>query len=161
MTRIRILLGVVGLAFIGYGVVRILQFPQISKPIALSEWLVAALIIHDGILVPVVTAVGFVVAKLVPSRARAYVQGGFIVASVVVLLALVLNHRHGHSAPGNALLTIDYVRSGVVLVVGVAVVCAALYVIEVLRHRGSTGEPPDRRDISQRPPTSSTDASTL
>ncbi len=151
MTRLRIALGVLGVAMLGYGVVRLLQFPQMSKPVSLLEWLVAALILHDAILVPLVTGLGWVLARAVPGRARAYLQGGLVVAGFVALLALVLNHRHGHSAPGNALLTEDYLRGGLLLTVLIAATAAAAYAVRVLR---------DRRTVSRTssPSANSTDA---
>ncbi len=138
MTRLRVALGVVGLLMLGYGAVRILQFPHVSRPLPLLGWLAAALVLHDGVLVPLVTALGWVLARVVPGRARAYVQGALVVAGVVGLLVLVLHSQRGRGAPGNALLTADYLRGGSILIALIVFVTAAAYAGRVLRDRRTT-----------------------
>jgi hypothetical protein len=128
-------LGAVGLVMLVYGALRILQFPKVSKPVYLAEWLVAAVVVHDGVLAPIVAGIGWVLARAVPGRVRGYLQGGLIVAAVVSVFAVVLNHRRGHSAPGNALLTQDFVRNWVILLSIVAAATAGLYALRVVRDR--------------------------
>jgi multisubunit Na+/H+ antiporter MnhB subunit len=135
---VRLTLGAIGLIMLAYGTLRILQFPKVSKPVHLAEWLVAAIVVHDGVLAPIVAGIGWVLARAVPGRARSYLQGGLIVAAVLSLFVVVLNHRHGHSAPGNALLTQDYVRNWAILVPIVAAVTAGLYAVRVIRERRTT-----------------------
>ena len=135
---VRLALGAVGLVMLAYGSVRILQFPKVSRPVHLGEWLVAAIVLHDGVLAPIVAGIGWVLARVVPGRARGYLQGGLIVAAVISLFAVVLNHRQGHGAPGNVLLTQDYLRNWAILLAIVAAGTAGLYALRVIRERRTT-----------------------
>ena len=100
----RVLLGVVGVAMMTYGIWRIFDNTGATQPLHLGEWLVGALILHDGVLSFVVVAIGWLVARAIPGRARAYVQGGLITAGLVTAVAAVEIYRRGKSAPGQSLL---------------------------------------------------------
>ncbi len=131
----RIGLGALGLGAIAYGAVRILQSPDSSKPLDLLKWLVAALILHDGILAPIISLFGFAMARLIPGRARAYIQGGLIVGALVSTFALVEIYREGKSLPGQSLLEQDYGRHLLVILGIVLVLTVALYLTRVVRDR--------------------------
>lgn len=134
-TVVRIVLGTLGLGAILYGAVRILQSPAAVNPLDLFVWLAGALILHDGILAPIVTVFGFLMARLIPGRARAYIQGGLIVGALVTTFTVVEIYREGKSRPGNALLEQDYTRNLLVILAVVLVLTAALYVARVARDR--------------------------
>lgn len=131
----RIVLGTLGVGAIAYGVVRILQSPAAVKPLDLFLWLVGALILHDGILAPIITVFGFLMARLIPGRARAYIQGGLIVGALVTTFTVVEIYREGKSRPGNALLEQDYTRHLLLILGVVLVLTAALYAGRVVRDR--------------------------
>jgi hypothetical protein len=135
---LRIGLGVLGVGVLLYGALRILQNAAVTKPATLLVWLAGAVVAHDLVLVPLTTLLGLVLARTVPGRARAYLQGFLVVAAIVLGLTLVLHHREGQSQPGNALLTLDYLRTGGLVIAAVAVAAAALYAVRVLRDRTSS-----------------------
>ena len=64
-----------GVVLLGYGIWRIFQFSAATQPRQLGLWLGAALVLHDGILSWLVVGVGWLLARFVPGRARAYLQG--------------------------------------------------------------------------------------
>ena len=134
----RIVLGAVGLGGILYGAVRILQSPAAVQPLDLFWWLLAALVLHDGSLAPVVTVCGFLMARLVPGRARAYLQGGLVAGGLVATFSVVEIYREGKSRPGNALLEQDYGRHLAIVLGVVAVLTLVLYLVRVARERRRT-----------------------
>jgi K+ transporter len=137
---VRTVIGGLGLATLGYGGWLIARWPSHTKPISLATWLVGALILHDGILVPATLIVGAVLALAVRPRARQYVQGFLIVAAVVTVVAVPLVIREGKGQPGQALLTQDYLLHLIWVLAVVAGLCLLTYLVRVLRDRR-----PDRR----------------
>src|SRR5439155_6760043 len=77
-----------GALMVGYGVWRILGDAQTTKPLKLGEWLLAAIVLHDGVLAWLVLGVSWLVARVVPPRARTYVQGGLVCAALLTVIAL-------------------------------------------------------------------------
>lgn len=134
-----------GLLVMAYGGLRLAQHTQRSEKIGLAKWLAGMVIVHDGLIAPAVVAIGWLLARTVQPRARAYVQGGLAVAGMTVLFSLPLLYRHGKSQPGTTLLTRDYARSVVTLLVLILVVTAGLYATAVIRdarRSNSTNERP-------------------
>ncbi|MBV9592662.1 MAG: hypothetical protein JO147_02520, partial [Actinobacteria bacterium] len=68
--RLRVGLAAVGIAGIGYGAYLVLTDQRDDHPAQLAKWLVGAVVLHDGVLVPVTLGAGFVISRLVPPRAR-------------------------------------------------------------------------------------------
>jgi hypothetical protein len=81
----RIVLGAVGIGIGTYGISQLLtQIPR-QTLVLLALWLVAALIIHDGLLSPAVVGVGSALRRYVPDRGRRYLQFGLIMAAMVTV----------------------------------------------------------------------------
>ena len=139
----RLAIGSLGVLMIGYGAFRILQFPKLSTPKSLAEWLIGAAVLHDGVLAPVVTVLGVLAARFIPGRARAYLQGFFIAAATVSITAWVLIHRENTGSPGNTLLIQDYTRNLLIVIGVLALGALLLYLLRVVRDRraGSTPRP--------------------
>lgn len=133
MRTARWLLGALGATLLGYGTWRIFEFAQATQPKQLGVWLVAALVLHDGILSWLVVAAGWLLARLVPGRARAYLQGGLITAGLVTLVAAPLIYRQGKSQPGQALLERNYLANLVIILAAIAAVTGAAYLLRVRR----------------------------
>jgi len=127
----RWLLGTVGVLLLGYGAWRIFQYSQATQPKQLGIWLLAALVLHDGILSWLVVGVGWLLARFVPGRARAYLQGGLITAGLVTLVAAPLIYRHGKSQPGQALLERNYLANLLILLAAIAAVTGLAYLVRV------------------------------
>ncbi|HEY2044792.1 MAG TPA: hypothetical protein VGH11_19105 [Jatrophihabitans sp.] len=131
---IRVSLGVVGILVLGYGVLRILQDQRHTHPVALGEWLIGALIVHDGIIAPVVIAIGVLLAKVVPPRARVFVQGGLVVGGLISSVGVLLIWRKGKN--GSAALTLlqQNYRANLLLILALVTIGTAIsYGIAVLR----------------------------
>ncbi len=132
---IRVVVGGLGLAALGYGGWLIVRWPSHTKPVSLAIWLAGALILHDGILVPVAMTVGAVLALAVRPRARRHLQGFLIVAAVVTVVTVPLVIREGKAQPGQALLTQDYVWHLIWVLVAVGGICLLGYLVRVARDR--------------------------
>jgi hypothetical protein len=149
MRTARWLLGGVGIALLGYGIWRIFEFSAATQPRQLGLWLGAALVLHDGILSWLVVGSGWRLARFVPGRARAYLQGALITGGLVTLVALPLIYRRGRSQPGQALLERNYLANLLVILGCIAAGTAAAYLARVRR---------DARVVKVRPPADQTSA---
>ena len=92
--------------------------------------------------------VSWLVARVVPPRARTYVQGGLVCAALLTVIALPLIYRRGHAAAGLTLLEQNYAAHLAVLLGIVAGVACAAYAVRVLRDRRQRV-----RSANERPPT--------
>ncbi|MEP6599426.1 MAG: hypothetical protein ABJB98_08280 [Actinomycetota bacterium] len=133
MRATRALLGLAGLLMIGYGGWRILDNRAATQPVKVGEWLIGALILHDGILSFVIFGLGWLLARTIPGRARAYVQGGLIAGGLVTAVAVLLIYRRGKSQPGQALLTQNYGANLAILLALIAAGTALAYALRVAR----------------------------
>ena len=133
--KTRLLLGLIGLALLGYGGYQLLHNSSVTHPPEVAKWLVIALIVHDGLLAWAVLVVGWLTARVIPVRTRPYVQGGLACAALITLIALPLIRRRGHAAPGLTLLTQNYAAHLAVLLSVVVAVVVAAYLVRVVRDR--------------------------
>lgn len=144
MGRWRIILAVAGIALGLFGVGRLLT--QIPGPslVGLGIWLLAALVIHDGIASPSILAVAALVGR-VPPRGRRFLQAGLIMAAMVTVLAVPMIYRRGSEPASKALLDQNYGGNLTLLlgVIGVATLLA--YAIRVTRSPAPVGEEVDDR----------------
>ena len=133
MSRRRVVIGAAGLLLGLYGVFRLVTEIPTANLVVLALWLVAALVIHDGVLSPVVVAVGWAVARVVPARARRYLQAGLIVAALVTVVAIPLIYREGGQPPAKAILRQDYGGNLTLLLGVIAAASLLLYAARVAR----------------------------
>lgn len=129
----RLLLGAAGVAVLAYGIDRLAHEPAIPHPGQVAEWIVGAIILHDGLIAPVVLAVGYLVSRLVPAPARAIVQGGLVVAGAVVVIAVPLLVKPVPSIP--TVLPLDYGRSLAIVLGSVVAATASLVAVRLARTR--------------------------
>lgn len=137
MTVIRILLGLLGGALVLYGVLWIIHGLPTPLLLVLGGWLVAVVVIHLGVLSPIVLAVGALLRRLVPDRGRAFLQGGLIAAGIVTVIALPLMLRQSSQPPAKAMLLQDYRLNLLVLLVIIAVATSIAYAVRVARDRAA------------------------
>ncbi|MCQ4079808.1 hypothetical protein NGB36_04180 [Streptomyces sp. RB6PN25] len=123
----RVVAGALGLAGIGTGLAVLLTDPHVRDPLDVAVWLVAALLLHDAVLVPLVLLVG---AAL---RARGPLRGGLIVGGCLTAVALPAVLRPGPVPV--SLLPLDYVRNWLFALGAVAVVTALAAGWALLRSR--------------------------
>lgn len=133
MTRTRIAVGAVGVLLGLFGAFRLLTEVPFSDLVVLLVWLAAAVIIHDGIVSPTVLGVGWAVARIVPPRARASVQGGLVCAALVTAIAVPLILRENTQPTSKAILRQNYFGNLMILLALVAAGAAVVYVVRVVR----------------------------
>jgi hypothetical protein len=134
MGRWRVILAIAGIALGLFGIGRLLT--QIPGPslVGLGVWLIAALVIHDGIVSPLILAVGALVGR-VPPRGRRYLQAGLIMAAMVTVLAVPMIYRHGREPASKVLLDQNF-GGNLTLLLGVIAGASLLaYAIRVARRQ--------------------------
>ncbi|MFE5617406.1 hypothetical protein [Streptomyces sp. NPDC056463] len=106
--------GALGVALMGLGAVLVVRTGTVAEVVL---WLAGAIVLHDGVIAPLVLGVGLLIAA-VPVRGP--VRGGLIVAGSLTLVALPLMVRPG-APPNPTALPLDYVRNWLVLMGVVAI----------------------------------------
>ena len=87
-----------------YGIVNLgLHIPG-QTLVWVAVWLIAAVIIHNGVLSPIVVGVSTLLRRHVPDRGRRYLQAGLIAAVPVTVIALPMIYRQGSQPPSKAML---------------------------------------------------------
>jgi hypothetical protein len=141
MTVWRIILAVVGVGVGAYGLFQLLsQLPR-QTLVLLALWLIAALIIHDGLLSPAVVAVGAALRRYVPDRGRRYLQFGLIMAAMVTVIAVPLIYRANTQPPAKALLLQDFGINLTVLLAAIGGGTLIAYAIRVAQDRSLPSRP--------------------
>lgn len=134
MRRWRHGLGLGGVLLASYGGLRLITGTPVEGLQPLALWLVAAVVIHDGLVMPAVLGVGWVLGR-VPPRARRFAQAGLIVSGMLVVVAAPLIHREDTQPPSKSLLLRDYGANLTVLLAMVASLSALGYLWSTLRRR--------------------------
>ncbi|MFF8841327.1 hypothetical protein ACF08N_01135 [Streptomyces sp. NPDC015127] len=117
--RARLVTGAVGLTLMGVGASLLVSGGQL-RDVAL--WLAGAIVLHDGIIAPVVLGIGLLLAGL---PARGMLRGALITAGCLTFVALPVLLRPG--APTNpSALPLDYPRNWLLTLAAVAVLTAAV-----------------------------------
>ncbi len=138
MKRTRIVLATVGIGLALFGVFRLLTQVSIGGVAFLAGWLIAALVIHDGIIAPSTLGLATLIRRKVPPRGRRYLQGALICAAAVTVIGLPMIYR-AHSQPKvKALLEQNFLVNVLLLWAVIAVVAFLGYVVQLVRdHAGS------------------------
>jgi hypothetical protein len=140
----RIVLGVVGVGIGTYGISQLLTQVPRQTLMLLALWLIAALIIHDGLLSPAIVGVGAALRRYVPDRGRRYLQFGLIMAAMVTVVAVPLIYRAHTQPPAKALLLQDFGINLTVLLAAIGGGTLIAYAIRVARDRSLPSRlPPD------------------
>lgn len=129
----RITLVAAGLALGLVGAGLLLTGVDLGTLALLALWLVGAVVIHDGLVSPLVIGVGWVLHHTVPARARRYLQGGLVAAALITVVAVPMIAQQGAQLASKALLQQNF-GSNLALLVGlVAAVSLLLYAVRVAR----------------------------
>ena len=129
----RIGLSAAGIALAVYGIGRLFTGIPLESLTLLGLWLIAAVVIHDGLVSPSVVAVGWTLRRLVPPRARRYLQAALIMSALVTIVALPMIYRANRQPPSKAILRQDFGENLLLLLAIIAVVTLAAYAVEVAR----------------------------
>ena len=130
------LLGVGGAAYGGW----LLHDRGWENFVAAATWLVAGVVLHDGVLAPLVLLVCLGATRLLPGVVRGPAAAGLVVLGSVTLLAVPVLGRFGARPDNPTLLDRDYALGWVVLAaLTVAGVAVATYVGARDARKGSRG----------------------
>ncbi|MCX5301346.1 hypothetical protein OG898_33615 [Streptomyces sp. NBC_00193] len=117
----RLLLGGAGLLLIAIGGRLLADLPD---PLDVLVWMGGALVLHDGIIAPLVLAAGLAVAAV---PARGLVRGALLTAGALVLVTLPLLLRPG-TPPNPSALPLPYGRNLLLVLAAVAVAAGVMAV---------------------------------
>ena len=131
----RVGLGITGIVLVLIGISRLPRYVPPGHLAWLGVWLIAALIIHEGVLSPVVVAIGAGLRRLVPDRARRYLQAALIMAAAVSVIAVPLIIRQGSQPVSKAMLLQNYGANLALLLGLIGAVILIRYAIRVARDR--------------------------
>lgn len=143
MGRWRLVLGILGVLVILYGVVNLGMHIPIQTLAWVAVWLVAAVLIHQGLVSPIVIGVSSLLRRLIPDRGRRYLQAALIMAVPVTVIAIPMIYRQGSQPPSKALLLQNFTANLGLLLGIIAALCLVGYAMRVARDRSPTrGGPP-------------------
>jgi len=107
MTAVRVLVGALGLAAAGYGVVSLLDI-GVDNLVAAGLWLAGGVAVHDGVVAPLTIALGLLLARVWRGLPGPVVAGLVVLGTVTVVAVPVLG-RFGARADNPTLLDRNYV----------------------------------------------------
>ena len=143
MGRWRLVLGILGVLVVLYGVVNLGLHIPMQTLAWVAVWLVAAVIIHQGLVSPIVIGVSSLLRRLIPDRGRRYLQAALIMAVPVMVIAIPMIYRQGSQPPSKALLLQNFTANLGLLLGIIAALCLVGYAMRVARDRSPTrGGPP-------------------
>lgn len=141
----RVLLAVPGIALGLFGIFRLLTQIPGADLMLLAVWLIGALVLHDGLLSPVVGGIGWAIAHVVPPRARRFLQPGLIVGALITVIALPEIYRRNTQPASKGILRQNY-SSNLAIALGIiTVVMIAAYAVQLIRDRPAGDTPAARR----------------
>ena len=138
----RISLAVAGLLLGLFGAMRLLTEVPIDMLVVLAIWMMAAIVIHDGVVSPLVVSVGWALARWIPPRARRYVQFTLFVTALVAVIAIPLAYREDTQPRAESMLLQNYLGNLTLLAALIAAFSLLAYAIHVANDgRGSSRSP--------------------
>jgi hypothetical protein len=108
-------IGAVGVVVGAFGAWLLLTRQDLDQLVDAAVWLVAGVLLHDGVLAVATLLIGALVLPLLPRVARGPAVVGFVVLGSVTLLAVPVLGRFGARPDNDTLLDRDYVVGWVVL----------------------------------------------
>ena len=106
--RMRLLIGLLGVAMGSFGALRFLQLDS-EDIVNAMLWLAGGVLVHDAFIVPITLLVTLVAGRLVPARARTRVMVGSVVLVTVTATAIPVLGRWGARPDNPTLLDRNYV----------------------------------------------------
>ena len=144
-------LGVAGILLGLFGIGRLVSQVPVSSLIGLAVWLVAALVIHDGIASPLVIALGALLAR-VPPRGRRFLQAALIAGAMITVIAVPMIARQGSQPVSKSILNQNFGGNLTLLLGLVAAVTLAAYAVRVAQDRApSSGASAPDPEVDDRP----------
>ncbi|MEO6585284.1 MAG: hypothetical protein ABIN90_03165 [Knoellia sp.] len=134
MRRWRYALVAAGVLLLAYGGVRLVAEVPGDLP-GLVLWMVGIVVIHDGLLSPLVVGVGWLLARTVPPSGRRHLQAALVVGGLITIIAIPLIARQGTQPPAKTLLVQNYGANLAILLGLVAALNLAAYLVTTARDR--------------------------
>jgi hypothetical protein len=134
----RIMLGAAGILLGLFGAFRLVTQVPLTDVAILAAWMIGVVVIHDGVLSPLVIAIGTLVARI-PPRGRRYVQFALVTGAVIAVIGVVLAARRGSQPAVKALLLRNYALNLAILLGLVGAVSLGAYAVRVARDVHSRG----------------------
>lgn len=137
MRTVRVLALLGGLAMLGYGLVGLLTDGYVrGHQLQVAWWAAGAVLLHDGVWVPVLLGVGALAARLVPQWARTPVRVGLVTAAALTAVGLPAVLRADDHNGNPTLLPLPYLRNWLLLLAAVALaVLVAVLISGAARQR--------------------------
>ncbi|WP_194411034.1 hypothetical protein [Microbacterium cremeum] len=134
----RIVLVVVGAGLGGYGALLLVTTLSPASLLALAVWLLAVVVVHDGVIAPVESAMHarwWRGAERRPEVVTAVAQLGFVTGAVLSLYVLPEIWAQGRGSPNPTILVGDYATRLVVVWAVIALVVLVTWRVAVRRDR--------------------------
>jgi len=117
---------------IGVGLRGVILHSIDTRPSNLARFAVGGALLHDLLIAPVVIALGLLLARAVPGRARATVQGALVVTAVLALFSYPLVRAYGLATHNPTSVPHNYTLN-LIIVLSVVWAVAAILVARRLR----------------------------
>jgi hypothetical protein len=143
----RIILAASGVLVALYGMAMLILKVPAASLLWVVVWLVALVLIHDGILAPAIVALGWGLRRSVPNRGRRFLQTALIMAAMITVIAVPMILLRGSQPPAKALLLQNYGLHWLLLLGLIGVVTLVAYAVRVARDRTQ----PQARESEQVP----------
>ena len=141
----RVILIAFGIALLVVGALVLLATVEPTNYVGIAIWFLGALIIHDGILGPVVFGVSVVMRKSsrrIPFGVLLIIQGALVIGALFTAIVVPEILKQGIGTANPTLLPLEYGRNLVVFYVALAVVTAAAIALYVgMRRRKQQQHP--------------------
>ncbi|WP_186759344.1 hypothetical protein [Arthrobacter alpinus] len=114
MTAVRLGLGILGIAGVAFGAYSLLAHLGPTALFGLAAWLAAAVLLHDGVLVPLTTVAGHGVRRMggnLQPLSRNLIRGALMMGAVLTLVVVPLlaaQQRNGNPPINNTVLQGNY-----------------------------------------------------
>ncbi|KQP57059.1 hypothetical protein [Agreia sp. Leaf283] len=138
MTIVRIALIAIGLAGLFAGAVILVQKERPDQILGVIVWIGAAIIVHDGILSPLLLLVDVWMRRAgrrIPYAVLAIIQGGVVVGAIMSMLVLPEIYKKSIGTKNPTILPLDYGLNLALFWAAVAVLTAAACALYLRRSR--------------------------
>jgi hypothetical protein len=138
MKLARIILIVIGLAGLFSGALILVQKERPDQIVGVIVWIVAAIIVHDGILSPLLLLLDVWMRRAgrrIPYAVLAIVQGGIVVGAIMSMLVLPEIYKKSLGTKNPTILPLDYGLNLALFWLAVAVLTAAACAVYLRRSR--------------------------
>ena len=123
---------------LGIGVRGIVRHSIDTRPANLARFVVGGALLHDLLIAPVVLVLGVVLARRVPTPARAAVQAALAISGIVALFSYPLVRAYGLAANNPTSLPHNYARN-LTIVLGIVWAVTAAVAIRRVRATARSG----------------------